>query len=135
MEHLAVIHAGPAAANLKTLVRVLDSVGVSEDYFMTDLIETLKYKEDFQLALMEMTTELTFGQYMHLQLSNRLTEVVSSQGKDLVSELLQITSDVTSKVAKYLHSTLVTQGRYDENGKFLYEYRGFDGKLIYLRHL
>jgi hypothetical protein len=133
MTQLAVIHAGPAAETLKMLVRALDCVGVRENYFMTDLIETLRYNEDFEIELKSLTVELLYGQYFHKQLADRLEYNLDTNHQDSASTFLFTTAKVAERVAEYLHENLVAQSRYDHNGKFPYEYHSFDGKLIYLR--
>lgn len=133
MTQLAVIHAGPAAETLKMLVTALDCVGVREKFFMDDLIDTLRYNEDFPLELNSMSVEIVYGQYFHKQVADKLIYGLDPTNKDMASDFLQATAKVSELVARYLHQTLVNQGRYDHNGKFPYEYHSFDGKLIYLR--
>lgn len=130
MDNITIIHAGPAAASLKMLVNALHSLGVREQYFMTDLIDTLSYDEEFDASLKEMTTELLYGQYLHYRLNPLLVD--NFKAKDFTSEFLDITAKTSTNVARYLHTTLVTQNRYDANGKFPYEFHAFDGKLIFL---
>lgn len=133
MTQLAVIHAGPAAETLKMLVTALDCVGVREKFFMDDLIDTLRYDEDFQVALNSMSVEILYGQYFHRQVADVLITGLDPVNRDLASDFLHATAKVSELVATYLHQTLVNQGRYDHNGKFPYEYHSFDGRLIYLR--
>lgn len=135
MTEYAIIHAGPAVEHLKFLVHALDCVGVREKYFMGDLIETLRYDEDFEVTLNEMTVEMLYGQYFHRQVADVLLYGLDSIDKDMASDFLQVTAQVSEQVAKYLHQTLVTQGRYDHNGKFPYEFDSFNGRLICLRHI
>jgi hypothetical protein len=131
MTNLAIIHAGPAAESLKMLVRTLDSVGVRENFFMTDLIETLRYDESFKTDLQEMTCDMLYGDFFHHHLSRGNVE----KYKALTSEFLEVTAIASNKVAQYLHETLVNQGRYDTDGKFPYEFHSFNGKVICLRQL
>ena len=134
-EQIAVIHAGPAAETLRMLVAALHCVGVRENYFMGDLIDTLRVDEDFPLEIKSMSIELLYGQYFHRQLADKLVYTVDPELPDAASEFLSATAKVSEVVATHLHDTLVAQGQYDENGNFPYEYHGFDGKLIFLRHL
>lgn len=128
--NIAVIHAGPAAESLKMLVNALDSVGVRETFFMTDLIQTLRYEESFDTELSEMTCELMYGQYF----ADRLSKGQMDKYADITNEFLEITAVASNVVAKYLHETLVAQGHYNTDGKFPYEFHSFNGKLICLRH-
>lgn len=130
---LSIIHAGPAAQYLKMLVRGLDCVGVREKFFMTDLIETLRYEEDFEIELKSLTVELLYGQYFHKQIADRLEYNLDPSIQDSASAFLYATARTAEQVAKYLHQNLVAQGRYDHNGKLPYEFHSFDGKLICLQ--
>lgn len=135
MKKLAIIHAGPAAPTLKMLITALDCVGVREKYFMGDLIEALHDKETFDMEMRAMVIELVYGQYFHKSLADVLVFEPNPEQKDLASEFLQATANASEQVSKYLHETLVNQGRYNNDGKFPYEFDSFDGKLIYLREL
>jgi hypothetical protein len=131
MNNVAIIHAGPAAESLKKLVLALDSVGVHENFFMADLIETLRYEDDFKTELADMTCELLYGDYFHHRLSRGNVE----KYRELTSEFLEVTAIASTKVAQHLHETLVNQGHYDTDGKFPYEFQSFNGKVICLRKL
>lgn len=130
--NLAIIHAGPAAPELKKLLKTLDSVGVREDYFMSDLIATLQYEDKFEEDLDDVMNEL-------LQ-SNGFFEYNIAHGDPEVfrkykNRFMNHVATASNRVAQYLHETLVNQGRYDANGKFPYEYNSFDGRVISLRRL
>lgn len=131
MTEYAIIHAGSAAEDLKKLVNVLDSVGVHENFFMEDLIETLRYKDEFENELSSMTNEMLHGQYFH----HHLSQGNGDKYKDLTSEFMLITATISERVAQYLYQTLVAQSRYDNNGKFPYEFEQLGGKLLLLRKL
>lgn len=133
MTQFSIIHAGPAAEHLKMLVTALDCVGVREKFFMTDLIETLRYEEDFEIELKSMTTELLYGQYFHKQIADRLVYKLDTAAPDAASTFLYAAARMAEQVATYLHQNLVAQGRYDINGKLPYEFHSFDGKLICLQ--
>lgn len=129
--NFAIIHAGPAAPELKRLLKTLDSVGVREKFFMEDLIATLRYEEDFITDLNSMLGEVLYGEYYRHCITHGNVE----EFKEYANRYLDDISVLGAKVAKHLHLTLVTQGRYDRDGKFLYEYHNFDGRLISLQCL
>lgn len=132
MPQLALIHAGPAAKELKKLLRVLDSVGARENYFMSDLIATLQTEQEFTTDLEELMFELQQSNgYFEYCLSHGSPEIHQQYGTSLMSHV----ANASDLVAKYLHTTLITQGRYDNDGKFPYEYHSFDGRVISLRSL
>lgn len=128
---IAVIHAGPMAPELKRLLGTLDAVGARENYFMTDLIGMLRYEEDFVLELNNLQTEILYGEYFRYCLDHGSTEEFKQQ----TSRFLEDTAALSTRVAKYLHTTLINQGRYDKDGKFPYEFYAFDGRIISLRSL
>lgn len=128
---LAIIHAGPAAPELKKLLATLDAVGVREEYFMSDLVSTLRYQEDFNIDLNAFLYELIFGEFYHYQMA--LGDVEKLKGS--TSHILDDTAVLSKQVLKYLHATLMSRGLYTESGKFPYEYNSFDGRVISLRCL
>ncbi|BAW18983.1 hypothetical protein [Ralstonia phage RP12] len=129
---LAIIHAGPAAPELKKLLKILDSVGAREGFFMSDLIATLQYEDKFSEDLTDMIGDLlnTNG-YFDYCISHGDPELFQKYQ----SRFMDHVAVASDRVAHYLHTTLVTQGRYDVNGKFPYEYHSFDGRVISLRSL
>lgn len=132
MTQLAIIHAGPAAPELKKLLRALDSVGSREHFFMEDLISTLRYAESFETDLDDLLNELvqTNG-YFQYCVSHGDPEMF----RKYETRFMDHVSTASQQVAKYLHTTLVNQSRYDADGKFPYEFHNFDGRLICLRRL
>lgn len=131
MNNIAIIHAGPAAPELKRLLHTLDSVGVREKFFMEDLISTLRYEEDFKLDLNSMLADILYGDYYRRCLTHGQIE----EFREYANRYLDDVSVLSAKVAKYIYETLVNQGRYDNDGKFPYEYHAFDGRVISLRSL
>jgi hypothetical protein len=132
MAEIAIIHAGPAAPELKRLLHTLDSVGAREFHFMGDLIATLQYADKFSEDLDELNTELvqTNG-YFQYCISHGDPEVF----RKYQSRFMDHVAMASNRVAQYLHSTLVNQGRYGTDGKFPYEFHSFDGRIISLRRL
>lgn len=128
---IAIIHAGPVAPELKKLLGTLDAVGAREKFFMTDLVGVLRYEEDFTHELNSLQAEILFGEYFRYCLDQGNNEEVKQE----TSRFLEVTAALSTRVAKYLHNTLVAQGRYDNDGKFPYEFYSFDGRLISLRSL
>lgn len=131
MNNLAIIHAGSAAPDLKRLLSTLNSVGANEAYFMSDLVSTLRYEEDFNQELNSFLDELVFGNFYHWRLAHGNV----AQFKEYTTRFMDDTAIVSKQVLKYLHETLVTRGLYNEDGKFPYEFHSFDGRLISLRRL
>lgn len=127
----AIIHAGPAAPELKRLLKTLDSVGARESYFMSDLVATLRYEDKFVEDLNELLGDMVLGQYYHYQLSHGDPE----RFKEYTTRFMDSVAVASKYVARYLHASLVTQGRYDADGKFPYEFHSFDGRIISLRRL
>lgn len=131
MNNLAVIHAGPAAPQLKKLLHTLDSVGARENFFMSDLVNTLRYEDDFKQELNIFLDELIFGEFYHHLLSHGDKQKLTSE----TSQFMDTTAMVSTRVLRYLHETLQTRGLYTPDGKFPYEFESFDGRLISLRRL
>lgn len=130
MENLAIIHAGPVAPSLKLLTDTLALLGVREKYFMTDLIETLSYEDEFTESLSHLTNELIYGQYFYNHVAKASGEKINN--RDTALEFLTLAAKASFHVANYLHTTLKTEGLYND-GKFPYEFQAFDGRIIYLR--
>lgn len=128
---LAIIHAGPAAPGLKKLLVTLDAVGIREEYFMSDLVSTLRYEEDFNDDFNAFLYELIFGEFYHYQMARGNVEKL----KVSATQILDDTALLSKQVLKYLHETLMSRGLYVEGGKFPYEYNSFDGRVISLRRL
>ena len=131
MSALAIIHAGPAAPALKKLLTALDTVGIREDYFMMDLVSTLRYQEEFQLDLNAFLHEIFFGEYYHYQIARGNVEKLKTNSAQFMDD----TAMLSNLVLKYLHETVMSRGLYTEDGKFPYEYHSFDGRVISLRSL
>ena len=131
MSALAIIHAGPAAPGLKKLLATLDTVGVREDYFMSDLVSTLRYEEDFNDDLNAFLYELIFGEFYHYQMARCNVEKINVSASQILDDIAVL----SKQVLKYLHETLLSRGLYAEGGKFPYEYNSFDGRVISLRCL
>lgn len=132
MTHLALMHAGSAAPDLKNLIAALDSVGVREKYLMEDLVATLRYVDDFSIDLNTFLDEILNSAY----LKDRLTKGnCDGQYEEITTKFLDYTAVASKKVATFLHEALITQNRYDVNGKFPYEFHSFNGKIILFRPL
>lgn len=127
----AIIHAGRAAPELKRLLKTLDSVGAREQHFMTDLVSTLRYEEDYNQELNIFLDELVFGDFYHYQLAHGNVR----EFKEYTSRFMDDTAMVSKRVIQHLHETLITRGLYDKDGNFPYEFESFDGRLISLRRL
>lgn len=128
---IALIHAGPAAPELKRLLATLDSVGVREKFFMEDLVATLKYEEDFKTDLNSLLAEMIYGDYYRYCITHGQIE----EFQEYANRYLDDISILSAKVAKHLYETLTSHGHYDKDGKFPYEYHGFDGRVISLQCL
>lgn len=131
MSALAIIHAGPAAPALKKLLSSLETVGVREEYFMSDLISTLRYQEDFNIDLQAFLYDLIFGEFYYYQMARGDVEEI----KNNATQFMDDTAMLSKQVLKYLHETLNSRGLYTEDGKFPYEYEKFNGRVISLRSL
>ena len=128
---LAIIHAGRAAPALKKLLTTLDAVGIREDYFMMDLVSTLRYQEEFQIDLNAFLYEMFFGEYYHYQLARCGDEKLKANSAQYMDDAAML----SNLVLKHLHETVMSRGLYTEDGKFPYEYHSFDGRVISLRSL
>ena len=131
MTNLAIIHAGTAAPALKKLLTTLGTVGIREDYFMMDLVSTLRYQEEFEVDLNAFLYELFFGEYYHYQLAHGNVEKLKTNS----AQFLDDTAMLSNLVLKHLHETVMSRGLYTKDGKFPYEYHSFDGRVISLRGL
>ncbi len=128
MTTLAIIHAGFAAPKLKEFVAVLNDKGIKEKFFMEDLIDILRFDEDFSHDLLSLKTEIEYGDYYRYYLSE-----LANTNKNKVPDFLNNVATLTTQVATYLHNTLVAQGRYNHNGEFLYDFHSFNGRIIFLQ--
>lgn len=128
MTTLAIIHAGYAAPKLKEFVAILNNKGVREKFFMEDLIDILRFDEDFDSDLLSLKTEIEYGEYYRYYLQD-----LANNAANKVPDFLNDVAVLTTEVATYLHNTLVAQGRYNHDGEFLYDFHSFDGRIIFLQ--
>lgn len=106
MTHLAVIHAGSAAPDLKNLLTALDSVGVREKHLMEDLVGTLRYVDDFNIDLNTFLDEILNSSYLKDKLTkgNR-----NGEYEEITTKFLDYTAVASKKVATFLHEAFNTK--------------------------